>query len=131
MSVKLNPTASASPATEQQEQHDASEFNLAHPVSMTTLLTVFGLLMALTFLTVAATWVNFGSASVWIALLIAVAKASLVALYFMHLRWDAPFNAVVLIGALFFVALFVGIAVLDAKEYQPNYTPPVRAGSLP
>src|SRR3954447_25495522 len=131
MSVKRNVTASASPATEQHDVHDESEFNLAHPVPLRLLLIVFAGLMVLTFLTVAATWVNLGAANIWIALLIAVAKASLVALYFMHLRWDAPFNGIVLIAALFFVALFVGIAVLDAKEYQPNYLPPVRSGSLP
>jgi hypothetical protein len=47
----------------------------------------------------------------------------------MHLRWDSPFNAIVLIAALFFVALFVGSVVLDSKEYRINYTPPIRAGA--
>jgi cytochrome c oxidase subunit 4 len=87
--------------------------------------------MLLTVLTVAATWVDLGAWNIWLALLIAVVKGSLVALYFMHLRWDSPFNAIVLMAALFFVALFVGSVVLDAREYQVNYNPPARAGSTP
>jgi cytochrome c oxidase subunit 4 len=51
-------------------------------------------------------------------------KASVVALYFMHLRWDSPFNAIVLIAALFFVTIFIGVAVLDSREYKVNYTKP-------
>ena len=110
------------------QEHHADD-TLAHPVSLRLLLTVFGALMLLTFLTVAATWVDIGVWNIWLALLIAVIKASLVALYFMHLRWDSPFNAIALIGSLFFVALFIGSVVLDAKEYHVNYTPPIRAGT--
>ena len=63
------------------------------------LLAVFGALLVLTFLTVAVTWVDFGrTANVWLALAIAAIKAALVALYFMHLRWDSPFNCLILIA---------------------------------
>lgn len=102
---------------------------LAHPVPLRVLLAVFAALMLLTFITVAATWIDLGAFNIWLALLIAVVKGSLVALYFMHLRWDSPFNAIVLIAAMFFVALFVGSVVLDSKEYRINYTPPIRAGA--
>lgn len=107
-----------------------SDHGLAHPVPLGILLATFGALMILTFITVAATWVDLGPFNIWLALLIAVIKASLVALYFMHLRWDSPFNAIILISALFFVALFLGITILDTKEYKPNYEPPTHA-SLP
>ena len=60
-------------------------------------------LLVLTFLTVAVSWIDFGALNLWIALLIAAAKATLVVLYFMHLRYEKPFNAVVLICALLFV----------------------------
>ncbi len=102
------------------DEHDA----VAHPVPLSTLLGVFAALMALTVLTVAVTKVDLGPANIWIALLIAVAKGALVALYFMHLRWDSPFNAIALIAALFMVALLLGIVILDSKEYQPNLEPP-------
>lgn len=103
------------------DEHDA----IAHPVPLRTLVGVFVALLVLTFLTVAVTWVDLGPANIWIALLIAVVKGALVALYFMHLRWDSPFNAIALIAALFMVALLLGIVILDSKEYQPNLDPPV------
>ena len=55
-------------------------------------------------------------------------KASLVALYFMHLRYDRPFNAIVFVTALFFVMLFVGIALTDTAAYKPDDDPGLRAG---
>jgi cytochrome c oxidase subunit 4 len=95
-----------------------------HVVSPKLLLTVYGILLVLTVLTVSITSVNLGNFNLAVALLIAVAKASVVALYFMHLRWDSPFNAIALIAAFFFVAIFIGISMLDSHEYKGNYTAP-------
>lgn len=86
---------------------------------MTTLVGVFVALMVLTFLTVAATWIELGEFNVWLALLIAFVKAVYVALYFMHLRWDSPFNGLVLAASLAFVVLFIGITLMDSQQYQP------------
>jgi cytochrome c oxidase subunit 4 len=122
-----DPHASHSHSTEAQEH---AAHTLAHPVPLWLLLTIFGMLMVLTGLTVAATWIDIGVWNIWLALLIAVVKGSLVALYFMHLRWDSPFNGIILIASLFFVALFVGSVVLDSREYKVNYNPPVRSGSI-
>lgn len=102
------------------DEHDA----VAHPVPLFTLLGVFAALLVLTVLTVAVTNIDLGAANIWLALGIAAAKAALVALYFMHLRWDSPFNGIVLVAALFMVALLLGIVILDSKEYQPNLERP-------
>ena len=51
---------------------------------------------------------------------IATAKAVLVALYDMHLRWDRPFNALVFVAAIGFLMLFIGIAMMDSAQYQPS-----------
>lgn len=102
----------------------------AHAVPMWILLTTFAALMVLTVLTVGVYEVekrgiiNLGPFSIWAALAIALIKAAIVALYFMHLRWDSPFNALVLISSLLFVSLFLGAAIMDSREYQKNYTPP-------
>jgi len=95
-----------------------------HVVPPKVLLAVYGVLLLLTVITVAVTDFELGNWNVWVALLVALAKAAVVALYFMHLRWDSPFNAICLIAALFFVCIFIGITVLDTKEYKVNYTPP-------
>ena len=108
------------------DTHEHAADAVAHPVSLGILIATFGALTVLTGITYAATWVDLGPFNIWLALLIAVVKGGLVALYFMHLRWDSPFNAIVLIAALFFVALFVGIAVLDSREYRVNYEAPAR-----
>ncbi len=96
----------------------------AHAVPKRVLLGVYGLLCLLTAITVGVSLIDLGPANIWVALFVAVIKGGLVVMYFMHLRWDSPFNGVVLIAAMFFVALFIGIAMLDSKEYQPNLEKP-------
>jgi len=68
---------------------------------------VLGGLLVLTIITVAASYVNFGTGNVIVALLIASIKGSLVALFFMHLRWDKPMSAIIFCVSLFFLALFL------------------------
>ena len=97
----------------------AEDGHEVHAVSPRILLGVYFMLLVLTVITYAVSRVNLGNANIWVALGVAVIKSSLVALYFMHLRWDSPFNAIALIAAFFFVALFIGLALLDSHTYQP------------
>ncbi len=91
-----------------------------HIVPPKVLLAVWGALLALTVVTVAVTTVDLGEFNLVVALLIATVKATLVALYFMHLRWDRPFNGVIFLIAIVTTFLFITIALLDSKEYQPT-----------
>ena len=95
-----------------------------HVVPMSLLVGVFVALLLLTVVTVGAVYVEAGDLNVWIALGIAVVKAALVALYFMHLRWDSPFNGMILITSLLFVAIFVAFAITDTTEYRRDLVPP-------
>jgi cytochrome c oxidase subunit 4 len=105
--------------------HDADD-GAIHPHIMTpkVLLTVYVALVILTVLTVTITRIDFRNFNVGVALLIAVVKAGLVILYFMHLKYDSPFNGLILIIALLFVALFIWFAMQDTSEYKVNYDPP-------
>lgn len=98
-----------------------------HVVPLWVLLATLGALIALTGATVAATWFDLGNFNLWIAMAIATIKASLVILYFMHLRYDRPVNGLVLIAALLFVAIFIGVALMDTRAYEheliPGYAP--------
>jgi cytochrome c oxidase subunit 4 len=94
-----------------------------HAVPRRVLTGVYGLLIMFTVITVAVSRFDLGDANIWVALLIAFIKGGLVVMYFMHLRWDSPFNGIVLMAALFFVALFIGLALLDSKSYQPQMKP--------
>ena len=93
---------------------------MGHIVPRSVLLTVFAALVVLTVITVTAATprFDFGSWNVWIALSIATIKAGLVALYFMHLRYDNPFYGLIFLTALLFLAIFLGIVLLDVNGYQ-------------
>lgn len=82
---------------------------------------VLGALLFLTFVTVAASRLDFGSnmINVIIAMVIASIKASLVALFFMHLRWDKPMNAVIFCSSLFFLGLFLITCYTDVISRPP------------
>lgn len=98
-------------------------------LSARLLLGVWAALLVLTLLTVGATHVDLGRYNIVLALFIALVKASLVALYFMHLRYDYPFHAIIFICTMLFVMLFIGLILVDALQYQadliPGYAPPL------
>lgn len=105
--------------TTHAEPHAHAE--VGHHVPLKVLAGTLAALLLLTVVTVGATWVDFGPvANLWIALIIATVKAILVALFFMHLAYDRPFNAVVLAAALFFVLLFVCLTLMDTRVYQED-----------
>ena len=83
---------------------------------------VLTVLLILTGITVAVSYVQFGTgmANVIIAMLIASIKASLVALFFMHLRWDKPVSAITFCAALFFLALFLMGCYTDYVSRPPS-----------
>ena len=96
---------------------------VGHVVPLPVLFAVLGTLLVMTFVTVAVSWLDFGRFNLWIALGIAVFKASLVLLFFMHLKYDKPFNAIVVIVSMALVMLFIAIAMTDAKQYEPDRIP--------
>jgi cytochrome c oxidase subunit 4 len=94
-----------------------------HVSPVRNLVAVWGALVVLTVITVEVARFDLGSLNLWVAIGIAGIKASLVVLYFMHLRHDRPFNAVVFVFGILFVVLFIGFALMDTAAYQPNLIP--------
>ena len=74
----------------------------------------------LTIITVATHSVDMGEANLPVPLTIAMVKAVIVALIFMHLRWDRPFNLLVLVGSSLFVLLMLAFAAMDVHQYEPT-----------
>ena len=72
-----------------------------------------------------------GGWGVAIALGIASAKGSLVALFFMHLWDQRGANRLVFVTSLVFVALLIGLVLLDNATRFPLANPPGSAGALP
>jgi cytochrome c oxidase subunit 4 len=91
------------------------------------LLGTAGALLTLTAVTVVSSRLDLGPFNIVLALAIAALKATLVALFFMHLRYEHRFQAVVFVTALFFAALFVGFVVFDTTQYQPDLKAAVEA----
>ncbi|MDH3628785.1 MAG: cytochrome C oxidase subunit IV family protein [Acidobacteriota bacterium] len=106
----------------QSEAH-SHENVVGHVVPLKLLFGILGTLLFLTFVTVAITWFDLGPFNLIAAMAIAVVKGSLVCLYFMHLRWDRPFNSFVLIISLVFLAVFICFVMLDSFAYQPDLIP--------
>ncbi|HRY34208.1 MAG TPA: cytochrome C oxidase subunit IV family protein [Bacteroidales bacterium] len=82
-----------------------------HITSYTTHFMVLLALLILTWATVSITNINLGPYSVTAALLIACLKATLVLLYFMHLKFDSKilkisFSAVMVVFALVILLTF-------------------------
>lgn len=100
--------------------HDRSEGSLAHVVDVRVLLAVFAALIVLTAITVAVSYFNFGAFNLIVAMGVATIKAALVALWFMHLRYESGLNAFIFLVGVAFLGLFLIIAMLDSVEYQPN-----------
>jgi cytochrome c oxidase subunit 4 len=78
----------------------------------------FAALIALTVLTVKIAKIDFGSVAVniGIALLIASIKAGLVALYFMHLKWEEKLIVGFAALSIPFVILMVSTIVWDVSQ---------------
>jgi len=89
-------------------------------VAVPVLVATAATLMALTAITVASSRLDLGAFNVVLALAIAGLKASLVALFFMHLRYESRFPSVVFVTAVFFAVLLVGFVVFDTTQYQAD-----------
>lgn len=73
-------------------------------------------LLILTAITVGASYIDFGSGNVVIALFIATIKAVIVALIFMHLLHDKPVNAVIAVAGFIFLGIFLMFDFIDVDS---------------
>lgn len=85
-----------------------------HPVmSYGKLLAVLCGLLALTGVTVAASRIDAAAANIWITLIIAAAKASLVLLFFMHLKDEKRVFMYALLTTVLLAAIFISFLFWD------------------
>jgi cytochrome c oxidase subunit 4 len=79
-----------------------------HVVPIRIYYVIFATLLLLTLVTVDIAFFNFGILNIYFALALATAKATLVILYFMHVRYSSPLTW--LYAAVGFVFLLVLLA---------------------
>ena len=87
-----------------------------HVSSVPFYIAVFLGLLVLTGMTVGQSYVDLGKLNIVIVILIATMKASLVVTFFMHLRWDNKFNALIFISTIFFIGVFFAYTLHDTDR---------------
>ena len=70
-------------------------------------------LLALTAVTVGASHIHFGGINVWVALAVATVKASLIVLFFMHLREEDRSLQYMFLAACVLLTIFIGFTFLE------------------
>ena len=106
-------------------EHHHHDDQIGHIVPVKFLMLICCILLVFTVITV---WVsrydfaeiNISELNIIVALLVATIKATLVGLYFMHLRWDRPIIGFIFVGSILLVVLFVGMALTDSAAYHPD-----------
>lgn len=89
-----------------------------HIVSPGIYVSIFLALIFGTGLTVWAAFQNFGPFNIVIALGIATTKATLVVLYFMHARYSPKRTQLVIVCAVFWLAIMLSLTLSDYQTRQ-------------
>jgi cytochrome c oxidase subunit 4 len=97
-----------------------------HVVPATTYYVIFAALMVGTALTVAAAFVDLGPLNIVVALTIAIVKASLVVLFFMHVKYGDRLNWVVVGAGLFWLLILLSMLMLDYSSRGWMNVPPIQ-----
>jgi len=85
----------------------------SHVVPVRVYLAVFTALLVLTGVTTAIAFVDLGPMNVVLMLAIAVTKATLVVLYFMHVRYSSRLTRVVISGAFAWLVIMILFTMSD------------------
>ena len=93
-----------------------------HIVSPKIYAVIFLTLMLGTAITVWAAFQNFGPFNIVIALAIASFKATLVVLYFMHARYSPKRTQLVIVCAIFWLAIMLTLTLADYQTRNPRLT---------
>lgn len=92
---------------------------MAHGPALKTYFGVFLALMALTALTVAAAYMDLGAYGGSVALVIALTKATLVVLFFMHVRYESRLVALWAASGFVFLVLLFAMTFGEARARPP------------
>ena len=97
----------------QQHEHEPEQHSEHHIVSPKVYLTIFLTLLACTALTVAASYVEMYSWNAVVAIAIGCLKATLVVLYFMHVKYSSKLTKLTVGAGVFTFLILVGMSLSD------------------
>jgi cytochrome c oxidase subunit IV len=104
---------------------EVEEHEHAHIVPASVYYVVFATLMVLTAATVGVAYVDLGRFNIAVALGVAIIKATLVVLFFMHVKYSSRLVQLVVIASLFWLAILFGITLSDYITRGWLAAPPV------
>jgi caa(3)-type oxidase subunit IV len=90
-----------------------SEKHHRHVLPLSTYLTVGATLLLLTVITVWVAQYQFGEWNLIVAMAVAAVKATLVLLFFMHLKYDNKLYTFAFLISIAFLAVFIGFTMID------------------
>jgi cytochrome c oxidase subunit 4 len=85
----------------------------AHILPTRVYYTIFGILMLCTYLTVQIAFFDLGVLNTIAAIGIAILKATLVVLYFMHVKYSPRLTAAVVAGSVFWFGILIALTMSD------------------
>ena len=86
---------------------------MSHISPKSVYFTIFASLMVLTAITVGVAFVQLGSLNFPVAITIAFFKASLVVLFFMHVKYSSKLTKLLVASTFFFLASLFGLTMTD------------------
>jgi len=104
-----------------------------HVSPKSTYYAIFGALMVLTAVTVSVAFVNLGRMNFPVAISIAICKATLVVLFFMHAKYSSRLTKLVIGGAFFFLLTLFGLTLTDylSRGWYSSPGGNATAGTIP
>ena len=84
-----------------------------HVSPIKTYVAIFGSLMVFTAITVAVAFLDLGALNFPVAISIAIVKATLVILFFMHLKYSSKLTKLICGSAFFFLIVLFGLTMSD------------------
>ena len=90
---------------------------------------IFGALMVLTAITVGVAFINLGAFNFPVAIAIAITKATLVVLFFMHVKYSSQLTKLFVAMAFFFLIVLLGLTMTDYLSRGLNTYPGGAAGA--
>ena len=96
-----------------------------HVVEKKTYFIVFAGLIILTLVTATVATIDLGPMNIVVALVIAMCKATLVMLFFMHLRWSPRLIHIVAVASLLWLGILIALTLSDyqTRHWTPSPEP--------
>ena len=85
----------------------------SHIFEYSTLFKILLALFVLTGITVGVSYLDLGPFNVWVALLIASCKGTLVLLYFMHMKYEGKVLIYSFLATIFFLGIMISFTFFD------------------